>query len=459
MNQEGRRFYAVPDESRIPKEHKDFVMSETAKLEHVLQNLFPRPCRYGACNIGEYSGLTVVDRLIDTEETRIGDAPEGAAKQALEKEANIAIEKGSPLVLVGIYGTPRHLDHPELNNAQLSDMSAVMMVQAALDRVHSAHEPGAQFRMVDEDLTALWLDMAQHPEGKTGKQRFKAVYGQYYADRQRMLNTLEKEGLINTGNTRIELLSESDLYKSVWERSGFTALPPEEDFLGRCEKYRPDFLSYLVSSGRTIARYYGEDDKDWISSTENVELWEKCQREILGTSECATIKQNGWQALIPPEMRKFFLEKFRTILGNANLKADDEKLLFHIATYLSSTLAKSNVKTLTEGVPVGAPIIRVPLVKPLDGRPPSHQSLVAQRTLPKIKGGIGKKVSTNNRAAWLSMAVRAEDKLRLMDTDSFIDTPQELVVPVQIYTVGSDNGAGSYLVDTAILLSDRETKN
>jgi hypothetical protein len=101
----------------------------------------------------------------------------------------------------------------------------------------------------------------------------------------------------------------------------------------------------------------------------------------------------------------------------------------------------------------------VPLVKPLDGRPPSHQSLVAQRTLPKVKGGIGKKISTTNRAAWLSMAVQGGDKLRLVDTSSFVDTPQELVVPVQIYTVGSDNGQGSYLVDTAILLSNRETKD
>ncbi|MFA6548166.1 MAG: hypothetical protein WCT11_04510 [Candidatus Magasanikbacteria bacterium] len=459
MSQENRRFYAVPDDSRIPKEHKDFVMSETSKLEHTLQNLFPRPCRYGTCNVGEYSGLTVIDRLIDTEETRIGAPPEGAAKQALQKEANIAIEKGSPLVLVGIYGTPRHLDHPELNKAQLADMSAVMMVQAALDRVHSAHEPGAQFRMIDEDLTALWLDIAQHPAGQTGKPRFKTVYEQYYADRQRLLRTLEKEGLINTGKTRIELLSESDLYESVWERSGFSALPPEEDFLEKCEKNRPEFLCYLFSSGRIIAKYYGEDDKGWVSSAENVELWEKCQREILDTPECAAIKKIGWQALIPPEMRKFFLEKFRTILGDANLKADDEKLLFHIVTYLSSTLAKHNSKTLTEGIPVGSPIIRVPLVKPLDGRPPSHQSLVAQRTLPKVKGGIGKKISTTNRAAWLSMAVQGGDKLRLVDTSSFVDTPQELVVPVQIYTVGSDNGQGSYLVDTAILLSNRETKD
>jgi len=459
MNSEARRFYAVPDESKIPERHKDAVMSQVGKLEKVLQDIFPRPCRYGTCNKGEYSGLTIVDRLIDTEESRIGGAPEGAAKEALCKEAETATKHGSPLVLMGIYGTPRHLDHPELNTAQLADMSAVMMVQAALDRVHSAHEPGAQFRMIDEDLTALWLDIAQHPTGQAGKEQFKSVYKKYYEDRKRLLDTLEKEGLINTGNTKIELVSESDLYESVWKKSGAIAPNSEEDYLERCEKNRPEFLCYLASSGKIIQKYYGEDDQSWIASSENSELWEKCQNEIVNTPEFSAIRRMGWQGIIPPEMRKFYLEKFRTILGNANLKADDELLLFHVATYLASTLAKHTAKTITEGLPVGTPIIRVPLVKPLDGRPPSHQSLIAQRTLPKIKGGTGKQISTNNRAAWLSVAVHDNDKLRLVDTQTFIDTPRRLIVPVQIYTVGSDNGPGSYLVDTAILLSDEDEKN
>jgi len=131
-----RKFYAVPDESRIPLGQKDRVMAEVAKLESVLKELFPVPCRYGTCEAGQYSGLTIIDRLIDTEETRIGAPPEGSAKNSLIKEADLAIEKNSPLVLVGIYGTPRSLDHPELNCAQLADLSAVMMVQAALDRIH-----------------------------------------------------------------------------------------------------------------------------------------------------------------------------------------------------------------------------------------------------------------------------------------------------------------------------------
>ena len=450
----GRNFYAVPDESRIPLDKKDQVMAEIAKLEEVLRQLFPLPCNYGKCEIGQYSGLTIVDRLIHTDETRIGASPEGSAKSNLIKEASLAIEKNSPLVLVGIYGTPRDLDHPDLNLAQLADMSAVMMIQAALDRVNSAHTPGAKYRIVDEDLTALWLDIAQHPSGEKGKENFKAIYDKYFKDRMRLLKVLEKEGLINTGNTKIELFSETELYESASRRKGPLSISAEENFLATCEAIRPQILSYLTCSGEIMQACYGQDDHQWISSEDDFDLWEKCSKKITELEEYKALKETGWQGLIPPEMRKYYLEKFRTIIGNGSLKAEDPTLLFHVATYLSSTLAKHKAGTLTEGIAPGTPVIKVPLVRPVDGRPSSHQSLIPLRTLPNPKGSIGKKISNTNRAAWLSLAVQGDRKLRLVDKDKFIHTPEEYIVPVQIYMVGPDNGAGSYLVDTAILLSD-----
>lgn len=145
---------------------------------------------------------------------------------------------------------------------------------------------------------------------------------------------------------------------------------------------------------------------------------------------------------------------FRKILGDAHLVADDEKLLFHVATYLASTLTKHAAGTIVEGLEAGTPIIKVPLVKPVDGRPSIHQAIIPQRTLPKATGGLKKKISTSNRAAWLSVAVQGDKKLRLIDTSNFVGLPEELVVPIQIYTVGHDKGAGSYLVDSAILLTN-----
>lgn len=453
-----RSFCAVPDEKRIPIDKKDHVMKEIAKLEGVLKELFPMPCQYGKCEVGEYSGLTIINRLIDTNQTRIGASPEGLAKSKLVEQANLAIEKDCPLMLVGIYGTPRHLDHPNLNYAQLADLSAVMMIQGALDRIHSAHLKGAEYHIIDENLSALWLDIAQHPSGEKGKDNFNATYKTYFDDRMRLLKTLEKEGLINTGNTKIELLSEADIYGSNWKKEGSLYVPPsfssEDNFLATCERLRTEILNYLTISGAIFKKNYGEDDRQWISSEENIELWEKCKKMIVETNEYLLLKDAGWQGLIPPEMRKYYLEKFRTILGNANLKADDPMLLFHVATYLSSTLAKHKAGTLTGGIPVGTPIIKVPLVRPVDGRPSAFQSLIPQRTLPKVKGSMDKKVSNTNRAAWLSLAVQGDDKLRLIDTTKFTEIPEELIVPVQIYIVGPDNSAGSYLVDTAILLSD-----
>ena len=454
MSIEGKKFYAVPDESRIPEKSKDRVMAEAKKLEETLQQLFPLPCRYGKCEVGQYSGLTIVDRLIDTDETRIGASPQGEAKNRLIQEAELAIKKDCPLALVGIYGTPRDLDRPEINTAQLSDMSAIMMVQAAMDRVYSAHMPGATYRAVDEDLTALWLDIAQHPLGEKGAENFKSIYKKYFEDRKRLINTLEKEGLINIGNTKIELLSESDLYGETWKKKGSLYLPPDEDFLVKCEAIRPQIINYLTSSGEIFQKFYGEDDKQWLGTEDDPSLWNKCQDAIKETNEYKVLEATGWQGLIPPEMRKYYLEKFRCILGDATLKANDPNLLFHVATYLSSTLAKHQAGTLTEGVQAGTPIIRVPLVRPVDGRPSTHQSLIPLRTMPKPKGNIDKRLSSTNRAAWLSLAVQSANKLRLVDTSKVTDLPEELVVPVQIYVVGSDNGLGSYLVDTAIVLSD-----
>lgn len=450
----GKKFYAIPDESRIPEKQKDRVMAESKKLEETLQRLFPVQCQYGKCEAGQYSGLTIVDRLIDTDETRIGTAPVGEAKEKMVHQAELAIQHDCPLALVGIYGTPRDLDRPELNTAQLSDMSAILMVQAAMDRVYSAHMPGATYRAVDENLTALWLDIAQHPSGKDGKENFKSVYKKYFDDRKRLIDTLEKEGLINSGNTKIELLSEADLYGNIWQKEGSHYMPPEESFLAKCEAIQPDMLNYLTASGEIFKKFYGRDDKMWESSEENPELWNKVRSMVEESSEYKKLVEIGWQGLIPPEMRKYYLEKFRCILGNASLESDDTNLLFHIATYLSSTLAKHKAGTLTEGVPAGTPIIRVPLVRPVDGRSASHQSLIPLRTLPKPKGNMDKRLSNTSRAAWLSMAVQSANKLRLVDTSKIIETPEELVIPVQIYVVGADNGPSSYLVDTAIVLSD-----
>lgn len=300
------------------------------------------------------------------------------------------------------------------------------------------------------------MDIAQHPSGTEGKDKFKAVYQRYYEERLRLLKVLEKEGLINAGNTKIELLSETDLYEAARKKKESLGISAEEDFMAKCEAVRPEILNYLISSGEIIRKCYGEDDRQWISSEDNPETWEQCQAKIMGTNEYKALRETGWQGLIPPEMRKYYLEKFRTIIGNANLKADDPILLFHVATYLSSTLTKHKSGTLTEGIAPGTPVLKVPIVRPVDGRPPSHQSLIPLRTLPKLKGWVGKRVSHNNRAAWLSMAVQGDSKLRLVDTDKFMEIPEELIVPVQIYMVGSDNGAGSYLVDTAILLSGLE---
>ncbi|QQR78943.1 MAG: hypothetical protein IPJ68_01575 [Candidatus Moraniibacteriota bacterium] len=447
------KFYAVPDESRIPSGKKDKVMTEVDRLQGTLERLFPMPCKYGACGVGEYSGVTIMDRLIDTEETRIGKAPTDKAKEQLTGVANRAVENNNPLALVGIYGTPRSLDRPELNVAQLADLSAIMMVQAAMDRIHSAHSPGVSYRAVDEDLTALWLDIAQHPLGKEGGEKFKSIYSKYYKDRKRLIDLLEQKGLINVGKTKIELLSESDLYKGSLEKKG-DSMSAEESFLGKCETVRPHILNYLTASGEIMDKLYGEDDKQWVSAEDDPQLWSRYQLLISETKECKDLLNTGWQGLIPPEMRKYYLEKFRCILGGADLRASDPKLLFHVATYLSSTLVKFQAGTLTEGIPAGTPVIRVPLVRPVDGRPSSHQSLVPLRTLPKVKGDMDKRVSHSNRAAWLSVAVQGNKKLRLVDTAEYAELPEELVVPVQIYMVAPDNGAGSYLVDTAIMLSD-----
>lgn len=449
----GNEFYVIPNESSIPPAKKDQVMLGAEKLQGILSELFPRPCRYGSCKPGEYSGATVINRLVDTPETRIGPEPEGSARDQMVRQANLAIETGAPIALVGIWGTPRHLESPEVNSAQLSDLAALMMVQGALDRVASAHPEGAYYHAVDENLTALWLDIAQHPLGAKGESKFKWTYRTYYNDRARLVAALEAEGLINRGNTKIELVSETDQYRRIWKKKGSEHFQPEYDFLAKCEQVRPAIVNYLISSGEAIGRFYGPDDNSWQSSTDNPQLWADCEREILARPESSKLKEVGWSGLIPPEMRKYYLAKFRNIIGQADLKANDPLLLFHVATYLSSTLVKSKAGTLTEGLPEGAPIIKVPLVKPVDGRPPTHQALVAQRTLPNPEGPLGKRVSNTNRSAWGSVAVFGDKKLRLVGVEEFLRTPAELVVPADVYMVGPDNGAGSYLVNTAIVLS------
>lgn len=449
-----QEFYVIPDENRVSPAKKGDIWQTAETIQQVLAELFPVKCKYGACNPGECTGATVIDRLIDTSETRIGKPPEGTAREALVKQATKAIQEGKAVGLVGIYGTPRHLDRPDLNKAQLSDFAAIMMAQAALDRVYSAYKPGAFFHMVDENLTALWLDIAQHSEGQQGMERFQGVYKTYFNDRQRLLSVLAEKGWINTGNTRIDLLSESIIYEKIWKQIGSSHSRPEYDFLARCEVSRPKILNYLLSSGEVFKNIYGNDDQHWPGSSEQPHLWEECLKGIEGSSECKVLQETGWSGLIPPEMRSYYLAKFRQILGRPELAADDPLLLFHVATYLSSTLEKAKAGTLTHGLPEGTPIIKIPLVRPVDGRPPTHQALVAQRTFPEPQSkSLAKKVSNANRSAWGSVAVHADGKLRLMDVGEYIKIPEESVIPAQIYMVGPDKGQGSYIADTAIITS------
>lgn len=452
-------FAVLPDESKVAPARKDEVMRSAEQLQDILCQLFPRPCNYGTCQPGEYTGLTVVDRLIDTPETRIGDQPIGQAKDAMVRQAEAAIDKACPLALVGIYGTPRHLDYPDLNRANLSDLSAIMMVQAAMDRVASAHEPGAKFYGVEEDLTALWLDLTQHPSGSQAEaqSRFQTIYKRYLDDKVRLIQELAKAGLINAGNTEILLQSETALYRSIWETKGAPGHGPEYDFLAKCEAVRPAIVNYLLTSTEIFTRHYGNDDASWKSSTEDPETWSLCERLIKETPEYRQLQETGWQGLVPPEMRAYYLAKFRQILNNPDLAATDPVLNFHVATYLASTLEKFKAGTLTAGIPNGTPMIKVPLVKPVDGRPSQFQALVAQRTFPQLGGPLRKKVSSTNASAWSSVGVFGDKKARLLHTDEFLNVPEELVVPATVYCLEPNRGGGvgPRLVDTAIILSQK----
>jgi len=446
-------FMIIPREDKIDPSKNSLAWQRCEQVQQTLSEIFPVRCKYDKCNPGDVVGAEVIRRLIDTPETRIGSSPEGSAKEQLEREASKAMIENSPIALVSIYGTPRHLDHPELNKAQLSDFAAVMMAQAALDRVYSVHDQGAFFHLVDENLTALWLDIAQHPDGKAGIEKFQGVYKGYLNDRLRMIKVLEEHGLINTGRTKIELLSETDIYGDIWKKIGSPRRNPEEDFITKCEISRPIFLNYLTISGDIFKKKYGPDDSLWQSSTENPELWDECQKEIMGTQEYKDLKISGWQGLIPPEMRTYYLNKFRQILGQPNLSADDQTLLFHVATYLSSTLEKYKAGVLTHGIADGTPIIKVPLTRPVDGRPQSHQALVPQRTLPEPQNkSLSKRISNCNRSAWGSLAVHSNSKLRLMETKEFLRIPEENIIPAEIYMIGPDRGKGSYLAETAFII-------
>ncbi len=449
MNPES--FVVHPKRDNVPAEKVDQVMTQARRLEEVLQFLYPMPCESRSRKPGQVSGATIVDQLVCCRQSRIGPEPCGTAREILEDSACRTIEQRKPLALVGIYGTPRHIENTWLNRANLSDVAALMMIQAAMERVSSVYPEGAFYRSLDEDLTALWLDINQQPNGDQRRLEFQQVYQQYFEERKRIIELLSRCGLVSHGQTAIHLLQESSVFHQIWEENRLSGESSQDFFLSECEQVRPVFIDFLRASTDIIVRYYSENDERWDETICSTDA-QQCKSEIEALPEFAALEAIGWKGSIPPEMRMYYLRKFREVIGDINLKPTDELLLYHVATYLSSTLVRNRHQTLTHSLQPETPVIKMPLVKPVSGRPLSHLALVPQRTLPYINSGRGKKlVSHNNASPWSCIAGIGGKKLRVVRVCDLSPEDLDRIVPAQVFVRGPDNGP-LYLAETALMM-------
>jgi hypothetical protein len=326
--------------------------------------------------------------LTGTSKMRIGKAPEGAAAERNLQKIEQMMGKGEPISLVSVIGTAKLPDGtPDQNHADLADFAAMQMVYMLDERVRAVYPQGIQVRYFYEDAVGDWLFGPNARESQDI----------YWEELQRMNTDLSA----SYGREVIHLVKETNMLE-------LTSVKTSPEFIKECRKVEPLFKAYLEESQQLMDDFIQNFTtfESWDAARKNLgaeyaNFWEDfANQHLRGLDSWKNLQAAGWNGLVPPEMRAFYVDRFATNANNSG--STIEELREYMAHYYASTLVKSRLKTPYLDIPGEEHFnpkqaVKLAFIGLAPGIPPDFRDAIQMRAVinDSKRGGID-----NSTAPW-----------------------------------------------------------
>ncbi len=273
--------------------------------------------------------LEIHSALAGTQALRIQKAPSGEALKRNLTRIEAMVEAGQPISMFVLIGSAKFPDGTvEQNEADLADFAGIQTIMTLDQRVRSVYAPGTSVRAYYEDVVGDWL-FGEHCW--PAQERYWDTLKQLHTDTEAQF-----------GHNPIHLVREESIMASL----GVSL----DDFRNRAEAHRLRFHEYLFESDEIMTEF--------IQATP-YQTWDEARRQLgeaypgfvqgfadkalLSLSSFKALQEQGWQGVIPPEMREFYLGR---IANNAhNIGEGREAWMTYMARYYGSTLLKAQLRS------------------------------------------------------------------------------------------------------------------
>lgn len=299
--------------------------------------------------------------------------------------ANLTLLEGpirarEPIPVTLVYGTAKNPTGDLRDNlADMADFSAIHALMFLNQRLSGVYPPGMSARIYYEDAVGHWL----FGDNETVR---RAQEGYYYS----LVAMLESMEAAYGHRIPVKFVREID----ILEGSGHSL----HDFMQEAERLKPLFKAYLRDSDDLMEEHiiyspYGT----WAQAQRELgdgyqTYWKEfAEANLAGLESYKTLTEEGWNGYIPPEMRDFYFQRFRT---NAQTVEDTyDGLVDHLARYDASALAKVHLRTARTLLPGENfnlnSALKLSLIKFPPGVPSSYDAVLQMRAILNHSGRGG----------------------------------------------------------------------
>lgn len=295
-----------------------------------MDRLFPyiAECPPQNCN-GTDVPEAIHDALSGVQPLRIKKAPQGEAKERNLARIEAMVAADMPIPLMMLVGTAKFPDgSAEQNTADLADFGAIQTAIALDKRVRAVYPNGVSVRAYYEDFVGDWL---------FGDQCWPAQ--ETYFD---SLKQLHKDAGDQFGHNPIHFVREQDIMSKLGVDLS--------QFRDRADGHRIRFEEYLTDSEEVLEACLArtpyeswEEARNQLKANYPEFLDEVAGGALRSLPSFKALQEHGWEGIIPPEMREFYLRRFaQNVNGIAPNRA---ARLAYMARYYGSTLVKAQLRS------------------------------------------------------------------------------------------------------------------
>ncbi len=303
---------------------EDRHVSIEGHIETKVQNFFNQLLPYDQLTPSYLSSATPSDVYVLlklSNKYRLGDHPQGNARDRNIEVVKNSIETDEPIPIVVTIGTSKWYDgsHTESNVANLSEVLMLEQLSHMDRRIKHYFQPGLSITLLAEDITNQWLYGLMFPHVNI------AINNMTYLTSVNLLVSTFR----NTTGVDVQLVLEQELLK----RQDITF----KNYVEICERNR-NIFSNLFQISRILEEKY-LSSHGLLGWTDNE--WNFFVRDVLSkTDEYILVNSVGWRGGVHPNVRAFYLHQFEKSTG---VQEDGES---YLAAYFGGVLARKQLNIL-----------------------------------------------------------------------------------------------------------------